>query len=66
MILSENSEEELDKGKYIEKLEGDIEFKNVSMRYGKEMILKNVSFTIPKCSRVTIVGRTGARKDNNS
>lgn len=36
------------------------------MKYGKELILKNVSFKIPKCSRVTIVGRTGARKDNNS
>ena len=32
------------------------------MRYDKEMILKNMSFTIKKGSKVTIAGRTGVGK----
>lgn len=64
MLLNEEGEENLEKGRNIKNLNGDIEFKNVSMKYDKEIILKNVSFIIPNGAKVTIAGRTGARKNN--
>lgn len=61
-LLNENGEENIEKGSYIEDLNGDIEFENVSMKYDKEMILKNMSFIINQGSKVTIAGRTGVGK----
>ena len=61
-ILKEKNEEDIDKGEYIENLNGDIEFRNVSMRYDKEMVLKDMSFVIKKGTKVTIAGRTGVGK----
>ncbi|NGX63489.1 MAG: Lipid A export ATP-binding/permease protein MsbA [Candidatus Anoxychlamydiales bacterium] len=39
-----------------------IEFKNVSFRYDKEWVLKDVSFSVKKGETVAIVGPTGAGK----
>ncbi len=61
-LLNESDEEMINEGIYIDKLDGDIEFKNVSIRYDKETILKNMSFKIRKGNKVTIAGRTGAGK----
>ncbi len=46
------------------KLQGDIEFKNVSFTYPDSGIkaLKNVSFTIPQNSSLAIIGRTASGK----
>jgi ABC-type multidrug transport system fused ATPase/permease subunit len=43
---------------------GELEFKNVSLRYAPHLplILKNVSFKIPSGCRVGLVGRTGSGK----
>ncbi len=43
---------------------GDLEFKNVSLKYADHLplVLKNVSFKIPSGSRVGLVGRTGSGK----
>ena len=43
---------------------GDLEFKNVSIRYADHLpfILKNISFKITSGSRVGLVGRTGSGK----
>ena len=62
IILNETDEEELEKGIEVKKLDGDIEFKNVYMKYDKNYILKNLSFTIKQGSKVTIAGRTGVGK----
>lgn len=62
VLLKETQEENIEKGDYIENLNGDIEFQNVSMKYDKEMVLKNVSCIIKKGNKVTIAGRTGAGK----
>lgn len=62
VLLNETDEEDIEKGDYIENLNGDIEFQNVSMKYDKEMILKNLSFIIKKGTKVTIAGRTGVGK----
>lgn len=61
-ILKEKEDEDIESGIDAKTLNGDIEFKNVYMKYDKEMILKNLSFMIEKGSKVTIAGRTGVGK----
>jgi ABC-type multidrug transport system fused ATPase/permease subunit len=48
--------------------EGKIEFKNLSVRYDKNLplVLRNVSFTVHPREKVGIVGRTGAGKSTLS
>jgi ABC-type multidrug transport system fused ATPase/permease subunit len=43
---------------------GDLEFKNVSLRYAEHLplVLKNVSFKIKSGARVGLIGRTGSGK----
>ena len=50
--------------KNIKEIEGQIEFKNVSFKYGinHEDVLKNISFKIPKGSTLAIIGHTGSGK----
>ncbi|MCR5452353.1 MAG: ABC transporter ATP-binding protein/permease [Lachnospiraceae bacterium] len=47
-----------------EKIEGDVEFENVSFQYpdGDELVLSHFNLKIPKGSMVAIVGETGAGK----
>jgi ATP-binding cassette subfamily B protein len=47
----------------LEKVDGDIEIKNVTFRYGnRKPVLSNVSFTIPKGKKVALVGASGSGK----
>lgn len=47
----------------MEKIEGDIEFKNVTFRYGsRSPALDHVSFTIPYGKKVALVGSSGSGK----
>lgn len=61
-ILNETDDEDIESGLDAKELNGDIEFKNVFMKYNKEMVLKDISFVIKKGTKVTIAGRTGAGK----
>ena len=61
-ILKEKDDEDIFKGEDAKNLNGDIEFRNVYMKYGKEPVLKDISFVIKKGSKVTIAGRTGVGK----
>lgn len=45
-----------------DKLEGNIEFKNVSFRYGHEEVLKDVSFEVKQGQTIAIIGPTGSGK----
>jgi len=57
----EDSEQSI---KSINEINGDIEFKNVSFKYGEHLplVLDNVSLKIPKGSTLAIMGFTGAGK----
>jgi ATP-binding cassette subfamily B protein len=47
----------------LEAVDGDIEFKNVTFRYGqRQPALKNISFSIPKGKKVALVGSSGSGK----
>lgn len=57
--------ENLDEGIFKEKLEGDIEFNNVSFWYDEDHpILSNVSFRVKKGQTVAILGPTGSGKSS--
>ena len=56
-------EENMGDGKTVERLTGEIEFKNVSFAYNeREPVLNNVSFHIRPGERVAIVGLSGVGK----
>lgn len=61
-ILKEKDDEDIYTGEDAKNLNGDIEFKNVCMRYANELVLRDISFVIKKGSKVTIAGRTGVGK----
>ena len=47
----------------MEQIDGDIEFKDVTFRYGsRSPALSHVSFTIPKGKKVALVGQSGSGK----
>lgn len=61
----EREQEESDKDIYqdIDKIDGDIEIKNVTFRYGnRKPVLNNISFSIPKGKKVALVGASGSGK----
>lgn len=45
-----------------ERLKGEIEFRNVTFRYGKNTVLDNISFTVKPGETVAIMGETGSGK----
>ncbi len=57
-----NLEEEKDEGTYGGEMRGDLEVKDVALRYGEKMVLKNVSFKIPAKTRTALIGPTAAGK----
>ena len=63
LLDEEDSLEDLEVGRSIEKLQGDIEFKNVWFSYNdSDWILKNVCFKVKKGETVAFIGETGAGK----
>lgn len=47
---------------HIAKFEHQIEFRNVSFRYDKKWILKNINLVIPKGKTIALVGQSGGGK----
>jgi len=63
LLKQKDSLEDLDSGIPMNKIEGDIEFKNVWFSYNnKDWILKDISFKICKGQSAAFVGETGAGK----
>lgn len=52
----------LDKGREVKTLEGNIEFKNVTFDYGSSRLLSNVSFPVKQGRSVAFVGLSGSGK----
>lgn len=62
-FLDSKDDETLDNGKLLEKIEGNIEFKNVLFSYNEQKkIIENLSFKINANSSVALVGESGAGK----
>ena len=61
-VIGDTFDKESDKGKRIDKLNGKIEFKDVSFAYSKDNVLNNISFTINKGERIGFVGSSGSGK----
>ena len=61
----EREQDDKDEQNYqeLESVNGDIELKNITFRYGnRKPVLNNVSFTIPKGKKVALVGASGSGK----
>ena len=62
-LLDKKDDEGLNKGLKIRKIDGDIEFKNVTYSYNKDKnIITDISFKINKNSSVALVGESGSGK----
>lgn len=63
MTIFQENPEDFENGLVLDKVEGKIEFKNVSFSYdGKSKVLKNINIQINPGERVVITGRSGAGK----
>lgn len=60
--LMDNELEEFNKGKTIDRLTGDITFKDVAFGYGDKNVFTNLNFTIPKGKKTALVGPSGTGK----
>ncbi|MEM0380363.1 MAG: ABC transporter ATP-binding protein [Desulfurococcaceae archaeon] len=62
-VLRAQNVEEIDKGRGVDKLRGEIVFRNVWFEYEPgRPVLKNISFTIKPGELIALVGHTGAGK----
>ena len=62
LLLAEDRIQEKEDAIEVNAFKDSIEFRNVSFRYEKEYVLKDVSFTIKKGQTIALVGKSGAGK----
>lgn len=62
ILLAEIDIKEKENPVHIKSFEREIEFRNVSFRYGEQWVLKNVNLTIPKGKTIALVGQSGGGK----
>ena len=62
ILKAENDIKEPAKPVHIEGFEREIEFRNVSFRYGEQWVLRNVNLKIPKGKTIALVGQSGSGK----
>lgn len=63
----ETEQQDEDQFTKLDSMKGDVEFKNVTFRYGtRQPVLKNISFTIPQGQKVALVGSSGSGKSTIS
>ena len=62
ILLAENTIKEPVHPKRLTSFEHQIEFRNVSFRYGEQWVLRDVNLTIPKGKTIAIVGQSGSGK----
>ena len=62
ILKAENTISEPATPKHISKFEHQIEFRNVSFRYGEQWVLKHINLTIERGKTVALVGQSGSGK----
>ena len=62
ILLAENTIKEPAHPKHIASFEHQIEFRDVSFRYGETWILRHINLVIPKGKTIAIVGQSGSGK----
>ncbi|MCH5302391.1 MAG: ABC transporter ATP-binding protein [Prevotella sp.] len=62
ILRAENTIAEPASPRRISGFERQIEFRNVSFRYGEQWVLKDINLTIPKGKTIAIVGQSGSGK----
>ena len=62
ILLAENTIKESATPRHITDFKHQIEFRNVSFRYGEQWVLRNINLTINKGQTIAIVGQSGSGK----
>ena len=62
ILLAENTIKEPKQPKHLASFEHQIEFRDVSFRYGETWILRHINLIIPKGKTIAIVGQSGSGK----
>ena len=62
ILLAENTIKEPAQPKHLRTFEHQIEFRNVSFRYGEQWVLRDINLVIPKGKTVALVGQSGGGK----
>ena len=62
LLAAENKIVEIENPLVIQGFKKGIEYRNVSFRYDKDLVLKNININIPKGKTVALVGRSGSGK----
>ena len=62
ILMAENTIKEVARPRQISSFEHQIEFRNVSFRYGEQWVLKDINLTIPKGRTIALVGQSGSGK----
>ena len=62
ILKAENTIKEPAQPKHLPSFEHQIEFKDVSFKYGEQWVLRNINLTIPKGKTIAIVGQSGSGK----
>lgn len=62
ILMAENNIKECANPKSINGFNHQIEFKNVSFRYGEQWVLKDINLIIPKGKTIALVGQSGGGK----
>ncbi len=62
ILMAESTIKEKPDPVHIDSFNKQIEFRNVSFRYGEKWVLRNINLTIPKGKTIAIVGQSGSGK----
>ena len=62
ILLAENNIKDPENPKHIESFEHQIEFRNVSFKYGEQWVLRDINLTIEKGKTIALVGQSGSGK----
>ena len=62
ILMAENTIKEVAQPQRISSFEHQIEFRNVSFKYGEQWVLKDINLVIPKGKTIALVGQSGSGK----